>query len=280
MMENARSQESGLETNKPLPFHPSTAKAPAHKSFEAGCYKNLHHTRTVQEFINQITNILGEIGFSGFSFAALSPTPSLLFTNLPDGLIQNYKEQDFLKDDFTLSYAQHTLSPIFRSTIEDYMIGAPVQTHDMERNRQLTSLFIQHGFYDFYLIPIQGDGNHFLLSLTTNTKDICDFYNNVKTNEQKLDILAKLVLKIGRIKFDDIFQKAAHEPSYVIYPHPQKLLTTMMKDDLTLRQAAKKLGICIPTADKHIAAAKAAMGVKTTVAAAYQAVIRGLINIK
>lgn len=60
-------------------------------------------------------------------------------------------------------------------------------------------------------------------------------------------------------------------------PRPARLLALMIEEDLHLQEAAERLHISLSTANQHAAAARRAMGARTTLAAAVRAMRGGLL---
>ena len=248
------------------------------KSFETNCYKSLYPVRTPLDFASRVSDIIGKIGFSAYSFISLTPSPDILFTNLPEALMQTYKKEKFIRDDYALSYGRSTPCPTLRSSIEDYMNAAPMETREMTRNHALSALLKSHGFYDFYLLPLSSSQNRYLFSITTQETELEDFQKNTETRKQELFLLAKLILQISKLKFVHLLQKPGNTPKCIIHPRPLKLLKTLAGEDMDLSNAADKLCISIHTANHHIAAAKKALGTKTTAGTVYRALKFGLMD--
>jgi len=262
-----------------LPSAPRNPPPPSdrrHKSFEAACYKSLYLARTPQDFADQISDILGNLRFSAYSFIGLTPAPRFLFDTLPDALMRAYGQEKFTGDDYALCYGRSASAPTLRSTIEDYMAAAPVETRDMARNRELSALFKSHGFYDFYLIPLSSGRNRYLFSVTT--EDIGpDFYKKITRYRRSLSLLAEIMLTFGQRKFPGHFAGAAAKEDFVMNSQPQTVLTLLAKEDIALPQVAEKLDRSIHTINQQIAAARKALGTRTTHTAIYRAIQQGFI---
>jgi len=258
------------------PRNPPAFSDRAHKSFEAACYKSLYPARSPQDFANQISDILGKLGFSAYSFMVVTPTSRFLFTTLPDALIQVYVQEKFMSDDYALCYGRSASAPTLRSTIEEHMAAAPVETRDMVRNRELSALFKSHGFYDFYLIPLSSGRNRYLFSVTA--EDIGpDFYKKITRYRRSLSLLAEIIVTFGQRKFPGHFAGAAEKEDIVMNSQPQAVLTLLATEDIALPQVADKLDRSIHTINQQIAAARRALGTRTTHTAIYRAIQQGFI---
>jgi len=280
MLENIESRNNGSENN-PIPlFRSSSDNIQAQKSFEAACYNKLTSTCSLQDFRAKISEILKQMGFPTFSFAGLFSSPRFLMSTLPEALVRSYQKGEFIRSDYAVHYglSAPVAAPIFRSTIESYMAGAPLETHDMARNRELSNLYKCNGYYDCYLIPLCSGSARYLFSVTAQTMDMESFYENITAHEQELSLLANLILHLGILKFKEHFQEAEQPKEINIHSRPVKLLSSLAKNDLSLEHSASELCISLHTANHHIAAIKKSLGAKTTAGAVYMAIKRGLID--
>ena len=279
-LENIELKNNDLENNSTPLFRSSPDYIRAQKNFEAASYKKLMSAGNIDEFTIKISQILRKMGFSTFSFICLTNSPRFLLSNLPDALMHSYQKKNFINSDYAFLYGQSTpvAAPIFRSTIMKYMAAAPVETHDMARNRELSNLYKCHGFYDYYLIPISSGSACYLLSVTTQASDMDVFYKNITAHEQELALLADLLLHLGLLKFKKLFQTSVLPRKINLHSKPVKLLKTLVENDLTLEQTADKLGISLNTADKHSASIRRALGTRTMTGAVHRAIKRGIID--
>ena len=90
--------------------------------------------------------------------------------------------------------------------------------------------------------------------------------------------LAEAIDQISATNFPDFFTVKRRAVKDVVTPKPLRLLNTLAKQNITLKEAASKLCISQDTANKHIAAAKTALGANTQAAAVYLAIKAGLID--
>jgi len=280
MLENIESRNNGLANNTIPLFRTTSDNIRAQKTFEAACYNKLTSTCSLQDFKAKISEILKHIGFPTFYFAGLFSPPRFLISTLPEALVQSYQKGEFIRSDYAIQYglSAPVAATIFRSTIESYMAGAPVETHDMARNRELSNLYKCNGYYDCYLIPLCSGSTRYLLSITAHTMDMESFYKNITAHEQELTLLANLILHLGLLKFKEYFQYAEQPKEINIHSRPVKLLSSLAKNDLSLEHSAGELCISLHTANHHIATIKKSLGAKTTAGAVYMAIKRGLID--
>ena len=277
-LKNDRQNIHELNGKQPASQASPTQIARIQKKFEIICYRSLSSARSQEQFSAKISHIIEQMGFSGFSFTYLTLIPSLLFTDLPKDLVLACKKGGYIKDDYAISYGLSSSQPILRSTIENYMVEAPVETHDMARNRILSDFYKNHGLHDFYLIPIISGDRRFLFSITSRTDDIYEFYDTVANCEQELMLLGKMILQLGKSKFKDLFEEAKTPHSIKTTAKPRLMLERLAKEDMTLTQLSDVIGISIHTADKHSMVIRKALGARTIAGAVYIALREGIID--
>ena len=264
---------SGLSNDK-TPFSRSVSQITFHQLLSV--------SRNFDEFSAKIEKILLDLGFVQYSFARLNITneiPRPLIT-MPHEMSDIYFREAFYEHDLTLQYAMNDNGPIFHSVIEDYVTKSPFITDAIKQNREIFKLLKSYGFNDFYFIPLgahNGNGRVFL-AVAARDQNLKDFQNQVEKSKMTLHMLAEAIDYIGTRKYSEFFLGENESRDIVIHPKPLILINTLVKGDLTLAQTADKLGISVPTADKHIAAVKEALGTNTTAGAIYKAMKSGPID--
>ena len=104
------------------------------------------------------------------------------------------------------------------------------------------------------------------------------FQHQVESCQLALDRLANAVDALGLHQFPDLFVAGDAKGDIDISKRPLQLLRTIAEKDMTLAQASEELFISRDTANKHIAAAKEALGVTTIAGAVLKAVEEGLVG--
>lgn len=129
-----------------------------------------------------------------------------------------------------------------------------------------------------YLIPegTFGKKGRMALSVVSESMGSDEFRHHVEHQQLALNMLVEAAIGIGRQQFPEQF--AARQSEIVISRRPLQLLRTIAERDMTLTQASEVLFISKDTANKHIAAAKQALGVATIAGAVLKAVQEGLIE--
>ncbi|TQV78114.1 hypothetical protein FKG94_13625 [Exilibacterium tricleocarpae] len=99
--------------------------------------------------------------------------------------------------------------------------------------------------------------------------------DNDEGQQYLITALANKIEGIGKSKFATVFK---HSEGTDINPRPRRLIKALAQQDVTLRDAAALLNVSHDTVNKHIAAAKQALGTKTIAATIWEAAKRGLID--
>ncbi len=100
----------------------------------------------------------------------------------------------------------------------------------------------------------------------------------VADKRQSIDWLATTIEGVGINKFGELFRAGEGDKAIRINPRPLRLLNTLAKYDVTLQEAAQLLHLSTDTVNKHVAAAKAALGTTTIAGTIWKAVQKGLID--
>ncbi|MBL4803049.1 MAG: autoinducer binding domain-containing protein [Emcibacter sp.] len=267
---------------------PSTAEyfkdstSAAKSVFKIKFYKDLSISRNFDDFSTRIKKFLIDLGFVQYGFVrlnALDAIPRPLIAT-PHELTVMYNKEKMYEHDMVLKAGLDDNGPFFQSEIEDYVRNVPFLTDEIRANRQTCKLITSFGFVDFFYMPLgahNGNGR-VMLCVATEDKDVPTFKDHIRKCKHVLRDLVEAVDYVGTRKFPDSFLCESESRDIVITPKPLIVLNVLAENDLTLMQTAHKLGISIHTADKHMAAAKKALGANTMHGAIYKAIKVGLIN--
>jgi DNA-binding CsgD family transcriptional regulator len=226
---------------------------------------------------------LQDFGFSDYSFIQMErrEEPETHMYTTPKEFSDIYLSEGIYEHDQLLSYAAVNTEPIFQSTIDAYLRSAPVKTQTILKNERIQRYVKGKGFLDYYNVPLPaatGQGN-VLLSLTAQHVQSDELIRRAVDNQQLLHILCKAVDYVGTVKFPHYFLDSGSS-DVKIFPKPLRLLILLAKEDLTLNDAAARLGITRSTANAHVAAIKNAFGTRTLWGSVFKAMQLGLINKK
>ena len=252
----------------------------AQLQMERKLYRALNGCETRTELSSQVATILANMGFNDYTFMRLDPLDS------PDG------DQGLIP---RVILSNHSGEEIDASSMILYA------TADNTRTRHLSMLYhfiaslsangMGHRGGRFVLIVSAGDCGCYIthsglpkssrfLSVTplADGCDEDDFHQHVSANQQALDLLVNTIEGVGIRKFPDCFEANDNPTTAKINPRPLRLLNTLAKKDVTLRQAADLLHLSTDTINKHVAAAKTALGTSTIAGTVWKAVKEGLID--
>lgn len=252
-------------------------------TFEIRCHQELSKARDLPELKDKILSFVTRLGFTDFSFgrmASKNPSAGMVLMTTPNIITDHYRHSDVWQHDLMLQHARACQEPIFQSTIDDYVANAPLKTESILSNRETRALVRGHGFYDYYATPLKstnGNGN-VLLATTAKNMSCVRFKELAEINKEAFAILGRAIDYVGIKKFPNFFLDESESKQILITPRPLLLLNTMAKGNLTLNDAAQKLGMSLSTANKHIAAARAAFGANTNASAVYRAMQEGFIE--
>ncbi len=246
-------------------------------------YWQLAGARDVSEFMDRILVAVNKLGFTDFSFGRLSAKGGAagnVATTLDDDVLRVYREKQLYLHDMVLQHGEASTKPILTSTVENYISNAPFKTEQIKRTIELIKLNRRFGYNDFYNIPLKahsGEGN-VMLSVSSQATNQVEFRRKAAAAKINLQSLAQTVDYIGTTKFPEFFVAKPTSRNIIITPKPLRLLNTLAKKNLTLKEAAKKLRISLETANKYIMTVKHALGANTQAAAVYLAIKEGLIS--
>jgi hypothetical protein len=251
--------------------------------FELRVYRELSGSRDIPALKRKVHIYLQGFGFSDYSFIQMErrEEPETHMSTTPKEFPEIYLGEGIYEHDQLLSYAAINTEPIFQSTIDTYLRSAPVKTETILKNERIQRYVKGWGFLDYYNVPLPaatGQGN-VLLSVTAQHVQSDELIRRATGNRQLLQILCKAVDYVGTVKFSHYFLGSG-STEIKIFPKPLCLLDLLATEDLTLNDAAARLGITRSTANAHVAAIKNAFGTRTLWGSVFKAMQLGLINKK
>lgn len=234
----------------------------------------------ITDFKEQIATITQKLGFSDFSFVALEGKSVRSMTTLHEDFCQQYTDGNFADQDLFLEHASISNSPIYLSDLDEYISRAPFSSERLNSNRELFNLYMEYGYQDYYCVPrsLQNHPGKVMFAVANKGSSREEFRLKVEKNKAILSLLIDAVVYFGISKFPDKILCNGVEGDVAITPKPLRLLTVMAREGLMLKDAAIKLCISVDTANKHMAAAKQALGASTLANAVYLAMTHGLIK--
>ncbi len=251
---------------------------------EFGYYAELAVSKDVLDFKTRIGAIVKRLGFSDFAFVRLASRDAdfSMLMSTPKTLLDSYYQEGLYENDMMFSYAKTKISPIFRSTLDNYLGQSPVDTNMTRTMKEIYKLNKSLGYYDFFHIPseaLDGDGK-VMFSVTLRGCSPLEFKCRIQGCESTLRLLSEAIDLVATRKFAHIFLGAQKKPIIRVTPKPLLVLETLANNDLTVAQVADRLNISPVTVSKHLEAARKALGVKTNHAAIKKAFVNELIAYK
>ncbi len=242
--------------------------------------RKLNRAETVDDFHDEVMQILSGLGFSDYALIYKTGMSAIDVpcSSLPEQLFRAYQREDYGRFDMMLDYIDCGKDDsILLSTIMDIIKSSPVMTCTFRKNEGILALYNSFGVSNAYVIPLRSDKKSSLdkavLMVTAIGMDDAEFCHKVKRFGPSLKVIADAISFIKTRKFDHV------RPEYEIKPKALRLLSTMVKYDFSLAEAADNLCISIDTANKHMAMAKQALGTGSQAYAVYLAIKKGLIQL-
>ncbi len=243
-------------------------------------YKYLTLSSDVEDLKQRVVVLIDRLGFTDFAFSLMDTAceqEGLIYSG-PSGLIQTYYGEAFYRHDITLKYLEvNRGASVFRSTLDEFINGAPITTKDILRNQDLSRLIQSYGYNDYYAISLPSCyRGHCLMTIMAAGIPRRDFRRCVGLCSGRLQLLCCAIDYICAQRFASAIE-GKRKKVYRLTARPLELLKYIALDDCTLYQAADKMNISVKTANVHIANAKKVFGVSTSTAAVTEAIRHGLI---
>ncbi|MEJ2444606.1 MAG: autoinducer binding domain-containing protein [Exilibacterium sp.] len=244
-------------------------------------YSELAVVKTVEELKRRLLKVVNQLGFSDFFFTVLNKRKTGILTTFPTEIYRKYLTGDLSKSDLIMQHAGKSDSPVYLSTVAAYVSSSPLQNEVFVQNKKLREGLRSFGFHDTYNIPQNSplDGKHAIFIVADKGASQERFRHKVERCKSLLYLVSEAISMIGTASFPNFFFGNGTGEKVALNQKPMRLLNTLAKENVTLKQAAVKLCISLDTANKHIAAAKTALGANTQASAIFRAVQEGLIQI-
>jgi len=253
---------------------------------EYGYYFGLSSAKDVGDFKRRISNIVKQLGFSDFGFVRLADVEgSRDLISIEDGLINTYDKYGLYEHDLVLHHAIEHTQPIFRSVVNEHVFEAPFDYGEHTRcMREAYELNKRYDYYDFYNVPIQAcnENGNVVLSVTRRGLSPTQLKRRVRQCVSDLQLLCEAIDFVSTNKFADQLLEPNRKDGHVIKinPRPLMVLDMLANSDMNITEVAKKMGINVVTANRHLQAARKAFGVRTNHAAIKQGILNKLIEYK
>lgn len=246
------------------------------------CRLELLKAKDVTDFLARIHRMIRGLGFSDFSFTRMNTRsdPDAHLVSTPRVMSDYYRDESVWRNDFMLQHAARSLEPVFQADIDEFLLDSPVVTDSILSNLGGRRIRFDLGYEEYFGMPIpaaNGNGN-ILMAVTSTDMSPQDFRARIVRAQSSLRMVADAIDYVGIKRFSSYFLGQNEDNSVLVHPKPLRLLLTIASENLSLKDAARKLCISESTANQHIAAAKKALGATTTASAVYKAIQCGLID--
>ncbi len=242
-------------------------------------YSRLSNAKTLLLFKEAIVEILGTLGLNSFRFAPVGVENPRLLSNWSADLLEQYEQ--YTVYDLVSRHAENQTSPVYMSTIADYVRQSPLALESNEKYLELYKFLVERNHYDIYNIPYRTPiGINYLFSVSKLNMEQDEFRLLIENQRSILYLLGDIAANIAIARYASyFFGPKAFSQRMGVTPKQVEILNIVAKGNVTLQGAAERLHISLDTANKHIAAIKAALGAKTQGAAVYRGIVTGLIDI-
>jgi hypothetical protein len=251
--------------------------------YELKIHQDLKSTKSIIEFDKKIRQYIQACGLADYSYirCASKDTETQLITTARD-MTKVWMDEGLWQYDYMTMYASSNTNPIFQSTIDSFVNKAPFETVDIQKNRLLQENVKAYRYYEYYNIPLKaGNGNgNVLLSVTARDMEPRAFRQRICASRFTLRILARSIDHVGTQLYPEYLLDSTEPKNLGLKPRAIELLNCLAWDNLSLAEAAEKLCMSMPNANRLVAAVKKAVGATTLPHAMYRAIKSGIVDLE
>lgn len=242
-------------------------------------YTHLKAAENPPQLKAAIVKILEVLELDSFSFAPVGVKNPKRLSNWPGELQHALAEH--AEHDLITKHAETEIWPVYLSDIVDYIERSPLVLESNAQFLALAKVAAEYGLFDSYNIPYATPmGINCLFAASKLNMAAADFRARVEDGRDLLYLLGDLVANIAMARHSPYFLGSrAFSKVATLTPKQLQLLEWLAKHNGTLKNAADAMYISLDTANKRVAAIKAALGAKTQAAAVYRGIVAGLIEI-
>ena len=254
-------------------------------NYEQELFEHFIRCKDFSRFKRAIACELSKYSIHYWTYSALDVPIELAIRdcvgNTNPELKKQYLKEAFYECDLLMRHVNQNNEPLYLSDIDAFLQTCPINTREIERNKNLIALNRKLGYKDSYCIPIgnRRNGNRALFSVTTATLDTEDFKILVASSHKRFSTIGSAINSVGIINFPEQFIKSKNELEKFVFSQPFNLMTTMIKYDLTVAEVAERFNIKPDTAKKQLIKARKALGAKTYAGAFAIAIRQGIIDL-
>lgn len=243
-------------------------------------YKLLSQVSSIHHLKFEVLDILKCMGLTDFMFRWSTPANNQLagWGTLPKDLRKLLLEERCAKQDIATRYLFKTGSPVFISDLEAEIYNRRVIDDSSAYTCQLIRRCYFRGYPDIYhmQVKMKGANTDIICSFAAEHCEVKEFRRRITKWCRELTYLANAVVSSGRLRIGKAIQPGA-KPKSSFEPNELDIVRTMAYEDLSLKDAATKLGISTYLANKHFTSVKKKLAVRTQAVVIYRAWQKGLI---
>lgn len=249
----------------------------ARLKLERSFYRSFSRCGSVEEFTARIADTVTQLGFSDYSFVGLGQVnnPSGDTGVVPAVLLASYDDRARESGSVMFQARADNTRNRHLSMVYHFIASLAEGCDFLDTTQERYLLVGSAGVADYYLAPCGFPERSCRISTCTAEKT---GKNTVvlpsKQGLHQMDILASAIEVTGK----EVFPAALELDTPRLESRPLRLLTTMAHKDVNLRGAAKMLCLSTDTVNKHMAAAKKALGTSTIAGTVWVAVKRGILS--
>ncbi|TQV66302.1 hypothetical protein FKG94_27300 [Exilibacterium tricleocarpae] len=252
------------------------------RKLERSFSRSLSRYKTAAAFAAGVTRIIKRLGYSDYSFIGLSSAdnPSGRTALISRILLTSYGGQAGQCGSVMFQAVADSLRNRHLSMLYLFIASLRVDNELTGAGKERYLMIADAGGARYYLAPCGVPALRGRVSV-----DLCGNAGRdvEKTTPQinelhPLDILAGVVEAAAKETLPAILRDAENSGRRKLTARPKRLLNTIAHRDVSLREAADILCLSTNTVDKHMAAAKSALGTKTIAGTLWSAAKQGVIE--
>lgn len=232
-------------------------------------HKKLSVSQDFNEFRSFVSHELQSVGLGEWNYIRLD-LPRKIAALSQIGVIDPNYQQQYVKEkhyqyDLALDSNQSIAETVFQSQLEDFINLSPYCNSTYDKYHKLLTLKKHYGYHEACYLPIRchsGDGC-FLFSTTSKGVDSGLFTQSAKDNKTQLILNSQAIDIVGGKRYPQYF--SAPKKSYQAFTSSKAflLLTQLVKQDLTVKEAAECNNLSTPDARLELAKIRRMLAVNT-----------------
>lgn len=250
--------------------------------FESKYSKELSMSRNIDQFYSHIGLLLRYMGLSEYSFSRVSLTQDIItpLFIMPLAMYDIYFSKEYYKVDPITQYILANDKPIFLSEIQHCLSFTPYETAESKIYKEIFALLKSYDYTEFFYIPFghMVEKSKFTLAIATKSPDLSEFHTIIEKVKPQLIALTRSIQHVEETRYPGLMPPTDKMKKINLNPDHLELLQIMVRDDLTLVNAAERLNISRDIANRRIKSIKHNLCVNTIAKVIWRVVKAGLIK--